>query len=493
MTALAVGLRGDRNLGIDLTVEQPADLGVVGLAAAVGGALDIAVRAGAIGLAATLLVVVAAVGLVISGRLANPQARALAALVPLFGVWLTIRTSPWLIGPDVIAVVVLLALAASYAGGGSVFDLTLPGAAARAFAAALHGLFAPAFAWRPVAARRPAEGRSAPFVRGVLLAVPVVIILGALLRSADAVFASFVRMPATGSLVGHAVVVLIGAWAMSGLLRTSSARDAPVPESAETPRLGATEMTIVLGALVTLFAAFTAAQVVALGDGGRHVLRTHGLTYAEYARSGYFQLLAVATLTLGTLLALRATAAARTVRLTVLAETAVALTLVIVVSAVHRLSLYEHAYGLTMLRFYCVVFAVWIVVLFLLLGASLAGVAAGRRWFVSGAAVAGLVMLLALNALNPEAFVVRRDLARAEAGHRVDASYLSDLVGQSSDAVSVLAKGVGRLGAADRAVVTNALTCMPARAKGWAAFNADRWRAEDHRIVGKCDWGFPYP
>ena len=73
------------------------------------------------------------------------------------------------------------------------------------------------------------------------------------------------------------------------------------------------------------------------------MLATAGLTYAEYARSGLFQLLAVAVITLGVLLLLRAAtdlaSPGRRATFTAVTELAVALTLVVVVVAVRRLNL----------------------------------------------------------------------------------------------------------------------------------------------------------
>ena len=55
---------------------------------------------------------------------------------------------------------------------------------------------------------------------------------------------------------------------------------------------------IALGLLNVLFAAFLAVQVQVLFGGDDHVLDTAGLTYAQYAREGFYQLLAVAFLVL---------------------------------------------------------------------------------------------------------------------------------------------------------------------------------------------------
>lgn len=487
----AAGTRGapfDPFVGMDLSVKRPADLRVVGLALVGGVAVDLALQAGVVGVAGALSVAVASVTLLVSGRLANPQARALAALAPLFGVWLALRTSPWLIVPDVLAAGGVLVLAASYARGGSILALSVPRMLARAIVAAMHGVAGPAFAWRPLAARRPQTARWAPFLRGLALAVPVLVVLGVLLGSADPVFASFFDVPADlPDVMGHLVLVAFGAWATAGLLRLASASASGLArlELPTDRRLGATEATMVLGGLVLLFSAFAGAQVVALAGGAEKVLRTEGLTYAEYARSGFFQLLAVAALTLCTLMTVRAATrleqtAAR--RFVVPAEAAVVLTLVVVVSALQRLYLYERAYGLTMLRLYSQVFAVWIALVFVLLGLSMAGVGRERQWFLPVACGAGLVLLLGLNLANPEAVVVTRDLDRARAGLEVDPGYLLELTYGSTDAVPALMANLSALAPPERALVVRDLACSSdLDGHGWTEANLSRQRAEKVR------------
>src|SRR3954451_13472185 len=58
------------------------------------------------------------------------------------------------------------------------------------------------------------------------------------------------------------------------------------------------EWALPLGVLDVLFVAFVAVQATVLFGGHRHVLETEGLTYAEYARQGFWQLLWVSALTL---------------------------------------------------------------------------------------------------------------------------------------------------------------------------------------------------
>jgi len=466
-----------------LAVHRPADRTALAAVAVAAVVTDVAVRSGPDGLAGAVLVALVAGGLLLSGRVANPQARALAAGAVVFGVCLAARTSPWLLPLDILASGGLLVLAASFASGGSVLDLTVPAALTRAVHAAVHGLTAPAFL---VAGRsgRVTSRRAMAAARGVVLAVPVLAVLGVLLASADAVFAGFFSGWDLLTPVEHGVLLVIGIWGMAGLLRLASASPAPSLGTVGY-RLGRTEATIVLGSVVVLFAAFAVAQVVAASDGGRHVIETAGLTYAEYARTGFFQLLAVASITLAVLLGLRAATdlsdAGNRRRFTVLALAAVSLTLVIVVVALQRLGLYEDAFGLTMLCLYSKVLAVWIGVVFVLLALDLAGLGRGRSWLPPAAVAAGLVALFTLNVVNPEAVVVRHNVEFAERSGRFDPVYLTDL---SDDAVPALVEALPRLDPEARRVVLDRVCAMGSAGqatRSWLSFNGGRDAAVEAR------------
>jgi hypothetical protein len=209
------------------------------------------------------------------------------------------------------------------------------------------------------------------------------------------------------------------------------------------------------------------------------VIQTAGLTYAEYARRGFFQLLAVAAITLATLLVLRSLVDQEDRgirrRFALLAEVTVVLTLVIVYVAVRRLGLYANVFGLTMLRLYCTIFANWIGAVFILLGIVLAGVGRSRSWWPSAAVGVGLAGLLWLNVANPEAIVVRHNVAFAAESGRFDPGYISGL---SDDAIPAVVAALPELDPAARDVVLAGL-CPPGpvRQKGWAAYNVGRRRA----------------
>jgi len=93
--------------------------------------------------------------------------------------------------------------------------------------------------------------------------------------------------------------------------------------------------------------------------------------------------------------------------------------------------------------------------------------------------VAGLAFLLALNVADPEAVVVRHNVARAAKTQKVDPSYLAEL---SDDAVPALVAALPSLPEPARTEVVAAVCDAPQpEFTGWAATNTSRRRAADAR------------
>lgn len=436
-------------------VAVPATPRVLVISVLGGVVFDLAVRAGVVGVGGALAVLMLAVGFLVAVRPANRQAWALAAAAPLFGIWLAVRTSEWLLPLDVLAAGGLLLLAATLAREGSITDLGLGQLFPRTRHAVWHVAAAPAYL------RGAAGGGERALLSGLALALPVVAVLGLLLSSADAVFASFFDWI---SLPVHVLLIGVGAWGVAGLLRMASARAA---DPAIVPRrwLGEIEAMVLLGAVSAVLLTFAAAQLIALSEGGRRVIETAGLTYADYARSGFFQLLAVAGLTVALLLAVRAWAGDSGRWLSILSQVTVVLSLSLVVVSYRRLGLYVDAFGLTMLRLFVAFFTVWIGLALLLLAGYLAGLGRGRAWYGPACGAVGLLILFVLNVLNPEAVVIRHNLARSE----VDPHYAARL---SDDAVPAI------LAAPATGLLRPDVCAQEEPAfSGWAAFNLSSSRA----------------
>lgn len=316
------------------------------------------------------------------------------------------------------------------------------------------------------------RARLAPVVRGLALATPIVAVLVALFASADPIFARTVpdllgvRLD-VGDLPGRLVVVGATTWLAGGLLGVAAhglgavetaslgAAAGSVPLRAHGTRLGRTEALIVLGAIDALVAAFVALQVAYL-FGGADTLAASGLTYSEYARRGYFELVAAAAFAAATLVGLELAIGSRSRAYLVLGLGLVGLILAVLASAALRLQLYQDAYGWTELRLYVgLSIAAMAAALAVLAGL----VATARiRWFGHALAAIGVVALLALNVLAPANLVAERNLARAidptlvPADGRVDLD-IDYLLVLPDDAIPAIVAALPRLAEADAAVV----------------------------------------
>ncbi len=457
------------------------DLGVLG---------DALLRAPAppgAGFALWVLAVAGTVAL-LARRAREPVSREAAVLLAgaaLFALGVAWRDSPALKLLDMGCAAVFLALAVY--GRGAAWLRGARGAGVVQYARALvaAGLSA-AFGALPLATEvewrdlagvggGAARRRALALLRGLLLSLPVLVVFGALLAGADAVFAQLISRTFRvdiGRVVGHVVLTAVLAWLAGGYLRELGAGPpAGTGPAVRAPalRLGIVEVGVPLALLDLLFAAFVVVQVRYLFGGADVVAATAGLTYAEYARHGFFQLVWVAALVLPLLLAAEAVLERRgpgdvwTFR--GLAGTQLVLVFAIMASALQRMRLYQVAFGLTELRVYTTAFMLWLALASVWLAATV--LAGRRRRFALGALVSGAATLATLNALNPDALIVRVNAARATTGAGFDDGYALRL---SGDAVPALAARV----AAEP--TTQGCRTLRVLAKRWLAPGRADWR-----------------
>jgi uncharacterized protein DUF4153 len=344
---------------------------------------------------------------------------------------------------------------------------------------------------RPLARR--SGGRIGSVGIGIAIAFPFLVVFVLLFASADAVFSSAVtnvfdfRKWSIGELISRVLLAAVFAWAAGGLFvvagrRTDTAMATVLPRLRGL--LSSTAGATTLLAVDALFVFFVALQVAYL-FGGIDTLNATGLTYSTYARRGFFELIAVAVLAGGLVLAIELVVAKRT-RLYVAAALTLALaTLVIVASAAYRMQLYQLAYGWTEQRFYALAGIAWLGA-----GGAFAAVLIWRdatRWLLHAAGLTGLAVAFAINLVGPAAFVARQDLERVidprglpdDAYRGLDAYYLGTL---GDGAVPTLVEYLPRLAASDRVALGSALRTLALEGRGlepvsFSGFSVDRERA----------------
>jgi hypothetical protein len=343
-----------------------------------------------------------------------------------------------------------------------------------------------------VASRNPAPAGSKVLVaaRPVFIAVPILLVFSVLLVQADPVFGSWFRLPDFEKIVEHAFVILLITWIVAGGLRGTILGGSNIDLSSLPPvRLGTAEVAAVLGGISLLFFAFVATQIGSLFGGEALVQRTTGLTYAEYARRGFFELVIISALLLPTLLIGRATLVdERSVRLfRRLSVVVVALLFAILISAVARLQLYVRYYGLTEDRLYAIAALSWLALVWIWFSATI--LRERPRLFAFGAIVAAYGVLAALHVVGPARAVARFNIERPRytvaTGSPIDYAYLAGLVGDASDVAPPLVDALLRppLSAASSEQRTHEVTSR-CRAVGSLM---DWWQRHSARFA-KDDW-----
>jgi hypothetical protein len=324
--------------------------------------------------------------------------------------------------------------------------------------------------------------------RIAMIAVPLLLVFGSLLRSADPIFASLVTLPDIDveMVVSHLFVIGACAWFAAGWTRGALvAKDgSAIGAKVSLPQLDTLEITTALVTLNALFGAFVATQ---LGwfFGGEEFLRARtGLTAASYARQGFFQMLLVVALVVPLLVATRAMlrpgrALAR--RHTMLSLPVTALLGAIVVSALFRMKLYVGYYGLSIDRFYPLVFMAWLGVVLVWLALTVL-----RGWgrpFIGGVVITGLTTLAALNVAAPDRIVARFNIGRAphdtsEAAREIDLAYLSQLGGEAAGLVTnaVLADRREASGPADTTIDAQRCAAATRLLRRWGPISSARER-----------------
>ena len=458
-------------------------LGLLGAAFVLGVLGDELLRATPLGINLFLWVAALAVTLVLLARWRGApltiRSRWMLPPLLLFAALPAWRDSPWLVALDLFAVVAALAFGALRAprvhrAGLSDYVVGLGNAGAAATGRTVT-LMQKDIDWNDLPKGAQA-GQAVAVGRGLLLATPLLLVFGALFVAADQVFQGFVTdaVPNGEEVFSHAALIVVLAWIAAGLLREYLARREPFAADVRPFfTLGRTEIGVVLGSLNLLFLAFVLVQVRYLFGGSALVEGRTSLSYAEYARHGFFELVTVAALVLPLLLLgdwLRRRDTRRDdVLFRVLAGALLVLLGVVMVSALQRMRLYQREYGLTELRVYTTGFMIWLAVV--LAWAAVTVLRSRRDLFAIGALVSGFAAIFALHVLNPDALIARTNLDRPN----LDVTYLTGL---SDDATPTLVDSLPKLDSDQRETLELYLRDRGSGADDWRTWNWSRHHSD---------------
>jgi hypothetical protein len=348
---------------------------------------------------------------------------------------------------------------------------------------------------------QPSKKNIWPVVRGIIIALPIIAIFASLLASADVIFGQrlddFIKLFKLEDLpeyIFRMIYILVLGYALAGVMLHASTESKDekigVEDKPTIPQfLGFIESAIVLGSVVALFAAFVVIQFQYF-FGGTTNIHIDGYTYAEYARKGFGELVAVAFFSLLMLLTLSAVTKRETETqrkvYSGLGVTLVALLLVMLLSAYQRLGLYEAVYGFSRLRTYTHVFLIWIGLL--LIATIVLEILRKERMFAFAMLIASFGFAISLPILNVDVFIVNQNIQRELKSWTkdvvdLDAQYFIDL---SDDAVPTLVNTYQTPSTPDsvREKVGAALACIRYERElnesdpSWQSFHIARFNAD---------------
>jgi len=338
------------------------------------------------------------------------------------------------------------------------------------------------------------KGKYAPVKKvllGLVLSAPLVLIVILLLSSADAVFGHYVgNIPDIlenihlDEFLSHAVVILIGGIALFSytfsLLTKDLAREGRVSEDpAASVRIFDPVIVVTMLVMVNIIYLFFVLIQFTYLFGSVNYALPEGITHAEYARRGFFELVAVTLINLGILLVninltkQSGLALRKTIR--ILNSLLIGCTFVMLLSAHFRMSLYEETYGYTYLRIFTHAFMAFILIL---LAAALYKVWKDGFRLLRAYIIISIVAFVAVNYMNVDVIVARNNIDRYHKTHNIDVQYLAGL---SYDAVPLL---VELLDDKDKNVAAQIENCLYekkkelSRKRPWQSFNISSYRAK---------------
>lgn len=279
-------------------------------------------------------------------------------------------------------------------------------------------------------------------LKGLLLGLPLLTVVVLLLSSSDAVFSrlvadrfAFLETMGLDELIGHGLTMVIGAFYFFGYLWSFRYElEEPAAPPAKGGRMDAVTALTVMVLLLAVYLFFTVIQFTYLYGG---MGLPEGMTYADYARRGFFELVFAALLNLAVILGTSAAVnqeGGRPHDLLKLCNTLLTvLTVNLLISAFYRMHLYEAAYGFTQLRLFVQFFMGSVAVT---LGGLGVWIWKRRLPLLKVALGAAVTFYVVLNFINVDLVIAQNNLARYQSTQTLDVYYLRTLSVDAWPAIS---------------------------------------------------------
>lgn len=272
-------------------------------------------------------------------------------------------------------------------------------------------------------------------IKGLFISLPLLVVILTLLTSADMIFSYYISNLTSmfkdiniGKIISHGLAILIVFIYLFGYMwsfKYDYFKEQNAKESSR--RWESSTLITVIAMLNLVYLIFTIIQFSYLYGGGENSL-PQGFTYSEYARKGFFELVAVTVINFAVVLSsmsfIKRENQIATCIVNVLLTVLIIFTFNMLYSAHFKMSLYEGSYGYTYLRVFVHYFMGLLV---LLLTAALTGIWKRNFPVAKSMIITALVMYILLNYLNVDGFIARKNIERYKNGASIDIAYLTHL------------------------------------------------------------------
>ncbi len=294
------------------------------------------------------------------------------------------------------------------------------------------------------------------FVFGLAIAAPLVLLFVLLFSSADPIFKQAVldlinALDINWETFWRLVVIAFFTIMFAAMFYFTASRKHSVRQHSYLPKnFSVMIVNTILGAINLIFLFFVYIQVRYLFLGG-DAIDLLDITYAEYAREGFFQLLFV-VMVVGIILTIMYGTVTRTksALLRIFASLLTIFSGIVCVSALKRMMLYQAEFGQTLLRVHVHAWIIGMMVL-LLIGLVFILLRKNLRTLILVEAAVVLVLFVGMSSWNIERFIVNTNIDRSLGSEEsLDTLYLTEL---STDAVPTLFDRFDELSEEDRATL----------------------------------------
>lgn len=328
-----------------------------------------------------------------------------------------------------------------------------------------------------------------PIVQGLLFAILFLSIVIPLLASSDLIFGKVIEnllpniiLPYKGWLK-YIILTLVGATMFYGLLVTI-ADEKEYKYNHQTPKVQAISMITMTWFVAAVYVFYCIIQIVFLFGGNLFTLPSD-ITYAIYARRGFFQLVAVATLNLSLVL-INVSNVKEHKWLDKSLYIISGCTFIMILSATYRMILYVRAYHLTFIR----VLVLWFLLVLTICMAGMLFYIANKTFYIyKFLFLTFMIGYIIFGFMRPDYLVAKYNISQMDVIEMNDLEYLLGLSLDATPAIDDIEEVQESEGYIDNQRIRYTNTkdqldnyynvILHSNQKGFRYFNLSRWMAYD--------------